>query len=222
MPQFIQEVIQFIQNNIFSIITAIVAIIALWQTHKQIKLSNKQYLFESRVKKYTLANGLIQLYKENKSLLDYSKDKEDEAIIVDFQFENLTNIGYLKGITGIIYDPKNNEEKTRFLLKLEELKQLATEIKFLFKRKQGILLNNFIYNYQNVLLELYKYQIIQNLMKENSIPSIEPKTFAELQRDYGETNHRTRLFEAIKQLEISYEELLDKNAIAKIEKEIKL
>ena len=157
MTQFIQNMLQFIQDNIFSIITAIVAIIALWQTHKQIKLSNKQYLFESRVKKYTLANGLIQLYEDNKSLLDYSNKKEDEAIIVDFQFENLTNIGYLKDITGIIYDPKNNEEKTKFLLKLEELKQLANEIKFLFKRKQGILLNNFVYNYQIVLLELYKY-----------------------------------------------------------------
>ena len=222
MTQFIQNMLQFIQDNIFSIITAIVAIIALWQTHKQIKLSNKQYLFESRVKKYTLANGLIQLYEDNKSLLDYSNKKEDEAIIVDFQFENLTNIGYLKDITGIIYDPKNNEEKTKFLLKLEELKQLANEIKFLFKRKQGILLNNFVYNYQIVLLELYKYQILQNLMKENSVPSIEPKTFAELQKDYGEINHRTRLFESIKQLKNSYEELLDKNAIAKIEKEIKL
>ena len=222
MTQFIQNMLQFIQDNIFSIITAIVAIIALWQTHKQIKLSNKQYLFESRVKKYTLANGLIQLYEDNKSLLDYSNKKEDEAIIVDFQFENLTNIGYLKDITGIIYDPKNNEEKTKFLLKLEELKQLANEIKFLFKRKQGILLNNFVYNYQIVLLELYKYQILQNLMKENSVPSIEPKTIAELQKDYGEINHRTRLFESIKQLKNSYEELLDKNAIAKIEKEIKL
>ena len=59
-------------------------------------------------------------------------------------------------------------------------------------------------------------------MKENSVPSIEPKTFAELQKDYGEINHRTRLFESIKQLKNSYEELLDKNAIAKIEKEIKL
>ena len=69
MIQFIQNMLQFIQDNIFSIMTAIIAIIALWQTHKQIKLSNKQYLFESRVKKYTLANGLIQLYEDNKSLL---------------------------------------------------------------------------------------------------------------------------------------------------------
>ena len=38
---------------------------------------------------------------------------------------------------------------------------------------------------------------------------------AELQKDYGEINHRTRLFEAIKQLKNSYEELLDKNGAKK-------
>lgn len=213
---------QFIQNNIFSIITAIVAIIALWQTHKQIKLSNKQYLFESRVKKYTLANGLMQLYKENESLLDYSKEKKDEAIIVDFQFENLTNIGYLKDITGIIYDPKNNEIKTEFLLKLEEIKQLSNEIKFLFKRKQGELLSNFIFDYQNVLLELYKYQIFQNFMRENKAPSLVPKTYAELQEEFDEKSHRMRLFSAINQLENSYRKLQKEDVIEKIEKEIKL
>ena len=213
---------QFIQNNIFSIITAIVAIIALWQTHKQIKLSNKQYLFESRVKKYTLANGLMQLYKENESLLDYSKEKKDEAIIVDFQFENLTNIGYLKDITGIIYDPKNNEIKTEFLLKLEEIKQLSNEIKFLFKRKQGELLSNFIFDYQNVLLELYKYQIFQNFMRENKTPSLVPKTYAELQEEFDEKSHRMRLFSAINQLENSYRKLQKEDVIEKIEKEIKL
>ena len=83
---------QFIQDNIFSIITATIAIIALWQTHIQIKISNKQFLFKKRLEKYTIANMLIELFKEYKSLLDYSKKKEDEAIIVDIQFASLTNV----------------------------------------------------------------------------------------------------------------------------------
>lgn len=180
--------IKFIGENIFSILTAIIAIVAIWQTHRQIKINNKQFLFENRVRKYTLASSLIQLYKENQSLLDYSKSKDDEAIIVDFEFINLTNMGYLKDITEIIFDTKNNEMKTKFLLKLEELKQLANEISFLFKRNQGMLLKNFIANYQNVLLELYKYQILQNLMKENQTPSIVPKTYPELKKEFDETS----------------------------------
>lgn len=213
---------QFIQDNIFSIITATIAIIALWQTHIQIKISNKQFLFKKRLEKYTIANMLIELFKEYKSLLDYSKKKEDEAIIVDIQFASLTNVGYLKDITEIISDPKNNEIKTEFLLKLEEIKQLANEIKFLFKRKQGELLRNFIFDYQNVLLELYKYQIFQNSMQEYRIPILAPKTYVELQEELDEKSHRMRLFSAIKQLESSYRKLQDEDVIAKIEKEIKL
>ena len=213
---------QFIQDNIFSIITATIAIIALWQTHIQIKISNKQFLFKKRLEKYTIANMLIELFKEYQSLLDYSKKKEDEAIIVDIQFASLTNVGYLKDITEIISDPKNNEIKTEFLLKLEEIKQLANEIKFLFKRKQGELFSNFIFDYQNVLLELYKYQIFQNFMRENKAPSLIPKTYAELQEEFDEKSHRMRLFSAINQLKNSYRKLQDEDVIAKIEKEIKL
>ena len=207
---------------LFSIITAIIAIIALWQTHIQIKISNKQFLFKNRLEKYTLASTLIQLFQENQTLLDYSKAKDNEAIIVDFQFVNLTNVGYLKDITGIIYNPKNNDAKTNFLLKLEEIKQLANEIKFLFKRKKGELLNKFIFDYQNVLLELYKYQIFQNFMKENKSPSLVPKTYAELQKEFDENSHRTKLFVAINQLKNSYKKLQEEDVIAKIEKEIKL
>lgn len=215
MPQFIHE-------NIFSIITAIIAVIALWQTHIQIKISNKQFLFKKRLEKYTIANMLIELFKEYQQLLDYSKTKDNEAIIVDIQFASLTNVGYLKDITEIISDPKNNKIKTEFLLKLEEMKQLANEIKFLFKMEQGLLLNNFIIDYKNVLMELYKYQIFQNIMIENRIPILEPKTYAELQEEFDEKSHRMRLFSAIKQLESSYRKLQDEDIIAKIEKEIKL
>lgn len=213
---------QFIQDNIFSIITATIAVIALWQTHIQIKISNKQFLFKKRLEKYTIANMLIELFKEYQSLLDYSKKKDDEAIIVDIQFASLTNVGYLKDITEIISDPKNNEIKTEFLLKLEEINQLANEIKFLFKIEQGLLLSNFIIEYKNVLMELYKYQIFQNFMRENKSPSIVPKTYAELQEELDEKSHRIKLFSAINQLKNSYRKLQDEDVIAKIEKEIKL
>ena len=61
---------QFIENNIFSIITAIIAIIALWQTHKQITISNKHHLFDKRVDTFTTVNSLISLFKESKNKKD--------------------------------------------------------------------------------------------------------------------------------------------------------
>lgn len=217
-----KNILQYIYDNLLSIITIIATLIALWQTHKQIKISNKQYLFDKRLSKYLLAKGLLELYKDNESLLDYTDDSDDEAIIVDYQFINLTNNNYLKDVTCIINEPKNNEFKNNFLVKIEELKKLSNEVRFLFQNKNGLLLSNFIMKYQNVLMELYKYQIVLDLMKKNEIPRKNKPTYNELQNEYGELKHRHRLYDAIDDLKKSYHEVVSKKVINKIEKSIKL
>ena len=217
-----KNILQYIYDNLLPIITIIATLIALWQTHKQIKISNKQYLFDKRLSKYLLAKGLLELYKDNESLLDYTDYPDTEAIIVDYQFINLTNNNYLKDVTCIINEPKNNEFKNNFLIKIEELKQLSNEVRFLFPNKRGLLLSNFIMKYQNVLMELYKYQIVLDLMKKDEIPRKNKPTYNELQNEYGELKHRHRLYDAIDDLKKSYHEVISKKVINKIEKSIKL
>ena len=218
----IKDILVFLENNLFAIITAVIAIIALFQTHVQIKISNKQFLFDKRLDKYLLAKGLLELYKDSEKLLDYNNYPDDKAIIVDYQFIKLTNNNYLKDVTCIIYEPKNNDFKNAFLVKIEELKELSTEVRFLFPNKSGQLLENFIMKYQNVLMELYKYQIILDSMKNDKIPRKNKPTYNELQKEYGELEHRYRLYNAINDLNNSYYEVLEKKAINKIEKSIKL
>lgn len=217
-----KNILECICDNLLPIITVIATLIALWQTHKQIKISNKQYLFDKRLSKYLLAKGLLELYNDNESLLDYTDDLDTEAIIVDYQFINLTNNNYLKDVTCIINEPKNNEFKNNLLIKIEELKQLSNEVRFLFPNKSGLLLSNFIMKYQNVLMELYKYQIVLDLMKKDEIPRKNKSTYNELQNEYGELKHRHRLYDAIDDLKKSYHEVVSKKVINKIEKSIKL
>ena len=217
-----KNILQYIYDNLLPIITIIATLIALWQTHKQIKISNKQYLFDKRLSKYLLAKGLLELYKDNESLLDYTDDPDTEAIIVDYQFINLTNNNYLKDVTYIINEPKNNEFKNNFLVKIEELKQLSNEVRFLFPNKSGLLLSNFIMKYQNVLMELYKYQIVLDKMQNDEISRKNKPTYNELQNEYGELKHRHRLYDAIDDLKKSYHEVISKKVINKIEKSIKL
>ena len=217
-----EYILNFIENNLFAIITALIAIIALFQTHKQIKISNKQFLFDKRLSKYLLANGLLELYNDNGTLLDYTDYLDDEPIIVDSQFINLTNNNYLKDINCIIKERKNNELKNNFLVKIEELKKLSNEIKFLFHDNSGVLLGNFIMEYQNVLMELYKYQIVLDSMVNDNIPRKNKPPYNELQKNYDELKRRYRLYDAIDDLKKSYHEVVSKKIVNEIEKSIKL
>lgn len=216
------NILKFIEKNLFATITAFIAIIALFQTHKQIGVNNKQFLFDKRLNKYLIARGLLELYKDNEKLLDFSKKRDNEPIIVDIHFINLTNNKYLKDVASIINDPKNNEFKNNFLVKIEELKQLSKEVRFLFQNKSGLSLGDFIMKYQNVLMELYNYQIILDLMKNDEIPRKNKPTYNELQKDYGELKHRYKLYRAIDDLKKSYDEVVNKKIINKIEKSITL
>ncbi|NSB30152.1 hypothetical protein [Clostridium saccharoperbutylacetonicum] len=58
--------------------SAIVAIVAVMHTRKQINLSNKQILFDKRIENYIIATGLIQLYRENCKFIN---DEKDEPMI---------------------------------------------------------------------------------------------------------------------------------------------
>lgn len=217
-----KNIIIFINNNVFAIVTAVIAIIALLQTHIQIKVSNKQFLFDKRLDKYLLTQSLLVLFKENEKILDYSDNSDEEAIIVDMQFECLTNIEYLKDITCIIAETKNSEFKNNFLVKMEQLNKLSNEVKFLFNNKYGLYISEFISKYQKVLIELYKYQAIQNIMINDKLPRKRKPTYKELQKEYGELTHRYRLYNAIDELRQSYYVVINNKAVKKIEKLIKL
>ena len=160
--------------------------------------------------------------ENDNTIKNYTDYPDTEAIIVDYQFINLTNNNYLKDVTCIINEPKNNEFKNNFLVKIEELKQLSNEVRFLFPNKSGLLLSNFIMKYQNVLMELYKYQIVLDLMKKDEIPRKNKPTYNELQNEYGELKHRHRLYDAIDNLKKSYHEVVSKKTVNEIEKSIKL
>jgi putative flippase GtrA len=49
-----------------SVISIIIALIALFQTNRQISLSNKQQLFDRRLSRYLEFNTIYSLYTANK------------------------------------------------------------------------------------------------------------------------------------------------------------
>lgn len=79
-------------NISISIISLIIALVAIVQTSKQIKLSNRQHLFDKRLEKYMIIKDLLTLFSKNRV---HIVDKKDLVRCLDLQFSWLTNVTYL-------------------------------------------------------------------------------------------------------------------------------
>lgn len=207
----------FIEENIFSIITAIIAIIALWQTHRQIKISNKHQLFNKRVDKFMLISGLMSLFKESKPLM--KKENYNSFIDITVMFHSLTNNTYLKDVGNIIDNINQEDIRQNFLVKLEELKRMSIEVEFLFSKNNIKLIQDFIYEYQELLRKIYEEQII--LYKIMEINRKNPTSFIKLQKEFGEKEYRERLYSEYDKIKSLYDEVVKKDIMKNIKKQIK-
>ena len=205
-------------GDVFSIITAIVAIIALFQTQIQITISNKHKLFDKRVEKFMLITGLISLFEGSKQLM--KNEGYDDYIDVTVLFHSLTNNTYLQDIGNIIDNINQEDIRQKFLVKLEELKKMSIEVEFIFSKNNIYLIKKFIYKYQELLRTIYKEQIILNkILKKNEK---NPTEFVKLQEEFGEKRYREKLYSEYDKMKLLYDEIIEKDIIKSIENEIKL
>ena len=207
----------FIGENIFSIITAIIAIIALWQTHRQIKINNKHQLFNKRVDKFMLITGLMSLFKESKTLM--KNENYNSFIDVTVLFHSLTNNTYLKDVGNIIDNIYKEDVRQNFLVKLEELKKVSVEVEFLFSRNDIRLIQDFIYEYQELLRKIYEEQIILHKIMEANRKN--PTAFTKLQKEFGEKEYRVKLYSEYDKIKSLYDEVVKKDIMKDIKKQIK-
>lgn len=205
-------------NFVLAVITATVAVLALIQSQYQIRISNKQHLFDKRIENYLVIVGLIELYKNN---LSYFEEKKEKVLLAnDLSFTWLTNNSYLEEITPAIKHPLEEPYHKALLLKLEDIKEIGTKSSFLYKGKAGQLLRDFVFSYQELLFRMYQYEILLKDMEKNAHEfriSLE-----EAQKRFNEEEQRTRLQETITHLKQSYDVLVKGNVEEKIKKQIKL
>lgn len=212
-----EELILIDINILFSIITAVVAVIALFQTNKQMRLSNQQHLFDRRVACYIIAKGLIQLYENNQTLLIKIEDKLE--LDIGFIFIQMTNNAYLEKIICVIDHPLEQPYQKEFLVKLEMLKNVSTKIRCIFNGNISILLGDYVLCYQEVLWKMYQYQIVVNKMRKVSNDYKRP---IEEQEEMTIKPYEEELQKVINKLRQAYEKLKEEKAEEKIEKQIKL
>lgn len=190
-------------ENIINIITSIItclatitssvlAVVAIFQTKKQIELSNKQNLFKDRVTGYLILKGLINLYNENRKQIEEEK-KEEIYFNCEILFYEMINNSYLEPMGEVMKSPLHNPEQKEFLKLLEDLRNNAEKMEFIFEGEVAIKIKEFMLAYAELLMELYKYRILIDKMSEyaKSYPVVDINKAAE---DMKEIDYRNRLF----------------------------
>lgn len=206
-------------NLFFPIITVIVAIIALFQTSHQIRLSNKQHLFDRRLKSYLRANGLVNLCKDNYIHLQ-SKNNEEPFFQNDTVFSLLTNNTYMYQQIEVLEHPLEQPYQVEFLKKCEELKNLSEELKLYFEGKASEQYSSFVFAYENALFRMYQYQILLCKMQEQNQKS--PMTLEKAQNNFDESKYRKNMFASFDDLREKYDILINEKADDKIKRQLKL
>lgn len=203
-----------------SVVTSVVAIVAVILTRKQIKLNNKLNLFDKRLENYIIATGLIKLYRSNCN--DINNEKDEPMLSNNFDFNLLTNNTYLEQITCAIDNPLKEPSHKELLIKLENLKEVGTKIKFLFSGNASNLFGDFVLRYQELLFQMYRYQIISDkIIKENENGN-HALGYDELAKKFKEEKYRDSVQRAFNNLKQANSYLEKENVEEQIEKQIRL
>ena len=201
-----------------SVITVLAAVIALFQSHKQVKISNRQALLDRRINKFLLFKDLLANYSNCITLLEESILSQD----VEFPFIYLTNCSSLEMIANVMKNPLSHEEKYLFLTKCEELEKSAIEVELIFKSSVSKYMAEFIIVYKKLLQAMHRQQIALNDLKDNNFDQkscMSLDIFQEKAHDWAEKN---KLYETADTLKKLYQLINDREVEKKIRKGISL
>ena len=218
---------------ILTAVTIITAIIALWQTQKQIRLSNKQNLFDKRLEMYSLIEDLIHLYKQHRNLLINSENPKENALLQDRLivscepiFGFLTNVSYLADMVPAFHDPLIPAKQNVLLTKQEMLKKHSREVSILWEDSLGEIFSNFIYTYAEVLMKLYQQKVrLEKIQEFNETYKNQPKIQcdnAKVLKILKGNAEAIGLFQTIKKLDDTYKEIVDNKRVDELRRTLKL
>lgn len=204
-------------TNLPEFFSIILAILALFISCYQTRLSNKQSLFHRRLNIWITVDKLMSVYINNAKNLEQN-DKPQMA--VDLLFVWLTNTTYLQSISASISHVLDSDLQLKLHLKLDEMKSLAMEARFCFKGKSGDAVAEFIEAYQSLLFSMYQYQIIFKMMSQKA--SEYNWSLEQASEKLQEPAQRKDLFEKELALASSYKALSQQKMRESIERQIDL
>ena len=149
-----------------SVISIIIALFALFQTNRQISLSNKQQLFDRRLSRYLEFNTIYFLYTANKLQL---RDESTFYHTNDLVFSWLTNCANLEEMALAVSNPLQQKEQEILLTKYEQLKNSAIEISMVFDGNSAKIAENFTSSFADLLKAMYQQQVYISKLKKHKV-----------------------------------------------------
>lgn len=197
-------------------VSAFAAIVALILSFNQVRLSNKQNLFNRRLSIWLITQGMLELYRENHKLL---KKEDEPQFSLDVIFAYLTNNAFLYEIGSAAFHPLDMEYQKPFLTKLDEIKSLSAEAKFVFEGCPAEAVSGFLNDYQQLLMSIYQYQVLLDCIEwhMSELPFAFMRAY-----EVNEPLQRSWLYEAYDSIEASYTQLNSPKLLAVAEKQIRL
>ena len=187
-PTLFQRMIDFVQDPSawLSIISAAIAIVALFQTQSQIKLSNKQHLFDRRLTDYLIAKDVI-----NSQIKDYIKNGESfDATKILFDMMTPEFFASVKNITDVPSSYSDKEIKNQFYTRLQELEKTGEEMVIIFGQKNTEPLKAFFKAYCDAARSIQSYLEFQYLQEHNISFSVPDDPLSKNPRAYVDKNRK--------------------------------
>ena len=202
-----------------SIVSLVIATVAIIQTHRQIALSNKQQLFERRLERYIEISKLLRLLKDN---IIYLKDDSSFYHTNDLIFAWLTNCSELADMGAALADPLQSDKQKQLLTIHERLKKSAVEIKMIFSMDLGETMGNFVDLYADLLQEMYQMQIFISKSDESKKMFDRVPTLEEHEKKCKDMANGLGLFKNRDQIIELYDLIEKKNYLGEMEEKLRL
>lgn len=200
-----------------SVISIVIALSALWQTNQQLKLSNNQQLFDRRLKIYLLFTTLLQLYKENSSVLKLERKTSYRGSEL---FVWLTNCSDLEDMADAIGEPLHSKEHKNLLVKCERLRNASVEAAMIFDSEAGKITSDFIKTYSDFLKALYQQQLYLAQSKKDEQGN--PPKLEDYLKDSHKMAENLNLYKMNDRLDGLVKEIDDKKIVKKLKRETSL
>ena len=202
---------------ISSVVALIISLAAMWQTHKQLELSNKHQLFDRRLDKYILVGELFKLLGSKDVFLE---DVDGILIAPGMIGVEFVDCAMLDEMSAAMYDPTEEKNRKAFTKKCEMLEHAATEIKLIWTDKNGEEASGFVMCYKNLLYELYSRNLSDIRMEQmfGSMLSDMEDSLKEERKNRA----RNEMKYAVRKLKDAYKQMCDHEVIPHLAEQMKL